>query len=110
MRVGEYRGPEKIQIVSGPLAEETVHYIAPPYSSLNVKMKQFLGWLNTNKEHPPLLKAGIAHLWFIHPFDDCNGRVGRAIIDYIMAVYYPRLMRLISFSKQFSHDRKGYYA
>lgn len=112
IRVGEYRGPEEMQIVSGPLGKETVHYIALPYSRLKMEMKQFLGWVKTNKEHPPLLKAGIAHLWFImiHPFDDGNGRVGRAIIDYIMAVHYPRLMQLISFSKQFSHDRKGYYA
>ncbi len=112
IRVGEYRGPEEMQIVSGPLGKETIHYIALPHSRLEVEMEQFLGWLNTNREHPPLLKAGIAHLWFImiHPFDDGNGRVGRAIIDHLMAVHYPRLMRLISFSKQFSHDRKGYYA
>ncbi len=101
-----------MQIVSGPLGKETVHYIALPHSRLEMEMEQFLRWVNTNKEHPPLLKAGIAHLWFImiHPFDDGNGRVGRAIIDSIMAVHYPRLMQLISFSKQFSHNRKGYYA
>ena len=111
IRVGEYRGPEEMQIVSGPLGKETIHYIALPYSKLKMEMEQFLGWVNTNREHPPLLKAGIAHLWFImiHPFDDGNGRIGRAIIDYIMAVHYPRLMQVISFSKQFSHDRKGYY-
>jgi Fic family protein len=112
IRVGQYRGPEEMQIVSGPLGKETVHYIAPPQSRLEMEMEQFLRWVNTSREHPPLLKAGIAHLWFImiHPFDDGNGRVGRAIIDYIMAVHYPRLMQLISFSKQFSRDRKGYYA
>jgi Fic family protein len=111
IRVGEYRGPEEMQIVSGPLGKETIHYIALPYSKLKMEMERFLGWVNTNREHPPLLKAGIAHLWFImiHPFDDGNGRIGRAIIDYIMAVHYPRLMQVISFSKQFSHDRKGYY-
>ncbi len=112
IRVGQYRGLEEMQIVSGPLGKETVHYIAPPHSRLELEMEQFLRWVNTNREHPPLLKAGIAHLWFImiHPFDDGNGRVGRAVIDYIMAVHHPRLMRLISFSKQFSQNRKGYYA
>ncbi len=112
IRVGEYRGPEEMQIVSGPLGKETVHYIALPNSRLHREMKQFLDWVNSTGEQPPLLKAGIAHLWFImiHPFDDGNGRVGRAIIDYIMAAQHPRLMQLISFSKQFSHDRKGYYA
>ncbi|MDD2464469.1 MAG: Fic family protein [Desulfobulbus sp.] len=111
-RVGQYRGLEEMQIVSGPVGKETVHYIAPPHSRLGMEMERFLRWINTTGEHPPLIKAGIAHLWFImiHPFDDGNGRVGRAIIDYIMAVQYPRLMQLVSFSKQFSHDRKGYYA
>ena len=111
-RVGQYRGLEEMQIVSGPLGKETVHYIAPPHSRLDIEMERFLRWVNTTGEHPPLIKAGIAHLWFImiHPFDDGNGRVGRALIDYIMAAQYPRLMQLVSFSKQFSHDRKGYYA
>jgi Fic family protein len=112
IRVGQYRGLEEMQIVSGPVGKETVHYIAPPHSRLDIEMERFLRWVNTIGEHPPLIKAGIAHLWFImiHPFDDGNGRVGRAIIDYIMAAQYPRLMKLVSFSKQFSHDRKGYYA
>ena len=112
IRVGQYRGLEEMQIVSGPMGKETVHYIAPPHSRLGMEMERFLRWVNTTGEHPPLIKAGIAHLWFImiHPFDDGNGRVGRAIIDYIMAEQYPRLMKLVSFSKQFSHDRKGYYA
>lgn len=112
IRVGQCRGIEEMQIVSGPVGKETVHYIAPPHSRLGMEMERFLHWANTTGEHPPLIKAGIAHLWFImiHPFDDGNGRVGRAIIDYIMAARYPRLMQLVSFSKQFSHDRKGYYA
>ncbi|MDD2468834.1 MAG: Fic family protein [Desulfobulbus sp.] len=112
IRVGQYRGLEEMQIVSGPVGKETVHYIASPHSRLDIEMERFLRWVNTTGEHPPLIKAGIAHLWFImiHPFDDGNGRVGRAIIDYIMAAQYPRLMQLVSFSKQFSHDRKGYYA
>jgi Fic family protein len=111
IRVGKYRGKEEMQIVSGPLGRETIHYAAPPQDALQNEMKQFLDWVNTNEEQNPIIKAGIAHLWFImiHPFDDGNGRVGRAITDYIMSLNYPSLMQLISFSKHFSLDRKGYY-
>lgn len=112
IRVGKYRGDEEMQIVSGPVGKETIHYIAPPQNELNNEMGVFLNWANTNDDQNPLLKAGIAHLWFImiHPFDDGNGRVGRAITDYLMSLNYPALMQLISFSKHFSKDRKGYYA
>ncbi|MCP3888623.1 MAG: Fic family protein [Desulfobulbaceae bacterium] len=111
IRVGKYRGDEEMQIVSGPIGKETVHYIAPPQDEVEKEMDIFLKWINTNDEHSPLLKAGIAHLWFImiHPFDDGNGRVGRAITDFIMSINYPSLMQVISFSKHFSLDRKGYY-
>ncbi len=111
IRVGKYRGDEEMQIVSGPVGKETIHYIAPPQNELNNEMGVFLNWANTNDDQNPLLKAGIAHLWFImiHPFDDGNGRVGRAITDYLMSLNYPALMQLISFSKHFSKDRKGYY-
>ena len=112
IRVGKYRGDEEMQIVSGPVGKETVHYVAPPQDELETEMDVFLKWVNSNEEHSPLIKAGIAHLWFImiHPFDDGNGRVGRAITDYIMSINYPSLMQVISFSKHFSLDRKGYYA
>ena len=77
-----------------------------------MEREQFLEWVNSNKEYPPLIKAEIAHLWFImiHPCKDGNVRVRRAISDYIMAGNYPGLMQVVSFSKQFSRDRKGYYA
>ncbi|MBM9513602.1 Fic family protein [Desulfogranum marinum] len=112
IRVAKYRGAEEMQIVSGPIGRETIHYIAPPQSQIQAEMDVFLNWVNTNDDHNPLLKAGIAHLWFIliHPFDDGNGRVGRAITDYIMSKNYPTLMQVISFSKHFSLDRKGYFA
>jgi Fic family protein len=111
IRVGKYRGKEEMQIVSGPVGRETIHYVAPPKNALKNELKQFLDWVNTNEELNPLIKAGIAHLWFImiHPFDDGNGRVGRAITDYIMSTNYSSLMQVISFSKHFSLDRKGYY-
>lgn len=112
IRIGKYRGDEEMQIVSGPIGRETIHYVAPPQNVLKREMSRFLDWVNTNDEHSPLLKAGISHLCFImiHPFDDGNGRVGRAITDYILAVKYPALMQVVSFSKHFSLDKKGYYA
>jgi Fic family protein len=111
IRVGQYRGDEEMQIVSGPVGRETVHYVAPPHDAVENEMDALLKWVNTNEQHSPLVKAGIAHLWFImiHPFDDGNGRVGRAITDYIMSVNSPALMQVISFSKHFSLDRQGYY-
>ncbi len=111
IRVGKYRGAEEMQIVSGPVGKETIHYIAPPHDRLEHEMDMFLNWINSESEYHPLIKAGIAHLWFImiHPFDDGNGRVCRAITDHIMSMNYPSVMQLISFSKHFSLDRKGYY-
>jgi len=111
IQVGQYRGEEEMQIVSGPLGRETVHYIAPPKKILSKEMEQFLDWVNSSNEQDPLIKAGITHLWFImiHPFDDGNGRIGRAIIDRQLTGSYPAVMQLASFSKQISLDRKGYY-
>jgi Fic family protein len=111
IRVAKYRGKEDMQIVSGALGRETIHYIAPPQTRLSKEMDQFLHWVNSNNEQEPLLKAGIAHLWFImiHPFDDGNGRIGRAITDYQLAGNYPAVMQLVSFSKHISIDRKNYY-
>jgi len=111
IRVGRYRGKEEMQIVSGPFGRETVHYVAPPQKKLSKEMAQFLHWVNSNNEQEPLLKAGIAHLWFImiHPFDDGNGRVGRAVTDYQLAGNYPAVMQLVSFSKHISMDIKSYY-
>ncbi len=111
IHVARYRGKEEMQIVSGPLGREKIHYIAPPQKILSKEMNQFLHWVNGNNEQSPLLKAGIAHLWFImiHPFDDGNGRIGRAVTDYQLAGDYPAVMQLVSFSKHISIDRKNYY-
>ena len=112
IRVARYRGNEEMQIVSGAIGHETVHYVAPPKTELDREMTRFLNWLNTENRPDPLLKAGIAHLWFImiHPFDDGNGRIGRAVTDYLLARSYPSLMELVSFSKYIGLDRKGYYS
>lgn len=111
IHIGGYRGPEEMRIVSGPLHREHVHYIAPPSERLDHEMSQFLYFVNQANDSDPILKAGIAHLWFImiHPFDDGNGRVGRAITDSLLARNFPLLMQVISFSKQVSLDKKDYY-
>lgn len=111
IQVGCYRGNEPMQIVSGPIGKEKVHYLAPPRSQLEDEMSQFLSWVNAINETDPILKAGIAHLWLImiHPFDDGNGRVSRAVTDYLLAKNFPWLMQIISFSKHISLDKTGYY-
>ena len=111
INVGHYRGHEEMQIVSGPVEKEMVHYIAPPRNKLEDDMKSLLSFVNKTVQTDPLLKAGIVHLWFImvHPFDDGNGRIARALNDYVLSGNYPHLMQIVSVSKQISYDRKGYY-
>lgn len=112
IRTGCFRGEEEMQIVSGPVNGEKVHYIAPPGNSVDDEMNRFLSWVNTDTNDDMLIKAAIAHLWFImiHPFDDGNGRIGRAITDYLLSRNSPLLMQIISFSKHVSLDKKGYYS
>jgi Fic family protein len=112
IRVGELRGNAPMQIVSGPHGHRRVHYEAPPRGKLEREMKLFLAWFNA----PPrgldgLLRAGIAHAWFeiIHPFEDGNGRVGRALLDRAMAQDEGRPSRLYSLSARFMAVRDEYY-
>lgn len=91
--VGAYRrDPEPMQIVSGPLHRRRVHFEAPHFSRVPDEMKQFLHWVTTTAPAgsmplPPLTRAGIGHIWFesIHPFEDGNGRIGRAIMEIMLA-------------------------
>ena len=112
VRVGQLRGNHPMQIVSGPIGRERVHYEAPPRNRLGGEMKTFLGWFNT----PPngldgLLRAGLAHAWFelVHPFEDGNGRVGRALLDRALAQDERRASRLYSVSARFEAVRDDYY-
>jgi Fic family protein len=112
IRVGRLRGDAPMQIVSGPIGRERVHYEAPPRDRLHPEMAALLKWFNK----PPkgldgLLRAGLAHAWFelIHPFEDGNGRVGRALLDRALARDEGRSIRLYSMSARFEAVRDEYY-
>jgi Fic family protein len=111
--VGAWRtdksGP--MQVVSGPMGKEKVHYEAPAAARLNREMKKFLDWFNKDDGMDLVLKAGVAHLWFatIHPFDDGNGRIARAIADMMLARSDQSPQRFYSMSAQIRQERKAYY-
>lgn len=113
IRVGAWRddatGP--MQVVSGPIGRQRVHFQAPPAERLEEEMARFLSWVEEDTETPPLLRAGIAHLWFVtlHPFDDGNGRIARAIGDLLLARADGSSKRFYSLSDQIQRERKGYY-
>jgi Fic family protein len=113
IRAGSWRdestGP--MEIVSGPAGKERVHYQAPPAPRLNAEMRAFLEWFNTQGGIDPVLKAGLAHLWFvtIHPFEDGNGRIARAIADMALARSENSSQRFYSMSAQIRQERNAYY-
>lgn len=119
IRVGAYRDhADPMQIVSGLLGREVVHYTAPPSSQMDTQMEAFLAWFESTrpgrKQATPtdgIARAAIAHLWFesIHPFEDGNGRIGRAIIDLALAQDAGATQRLVSLSHQLLAQRRGYY-
>src|SRR4051812_49005390 len=100
-----------MQVVSGDYGREKVHYQAPPARRLDADMKSFLDWFNTGDKTDPLIKAALAHLWFvtIHPFDDGNGRIARAIADMSLARSEDSSQRFYSMSAQIRLERKAYY-
>ena len=103
------RGP--MQVVSGPLGRERVHFEAPDAARLDAEMKYFLDWFNRPAEIDLVLKAGIVHLWFvtIHPFEDGNGRIARAITDMQLARADGSAGRFYSMSVQIRKERNAYY-
>ena len=111
--VGAWRddrtGP--MQVVSGPVGRERVHYEAPSADRLAREMGTFVDWFNHEVSLDPVLKAGVAHLWFvtIHPFDDGNGRIARAIADMALARSERSVQRFYSMSAQIRAEREGYY-
>jgi len=100
-----------MQVVSGAMGKEKVHYEAPDTKRLNKEMTLFLKWFNAQSELDPVLKSGVAHLWFvtIHPFDDGNGRIARAIADMQLTRGDKDAQRYYSMSAQIRIERKGYY-
>ena len=114
IRVGAWRdasaGP--MQVVSGPVGREKVHYEAPPADRVPAEMASFLDWFARPGDSDPLLIAGLAHLWFvtIHPFEDGNGRMARAIADMALARSEQTGQRFYSMSAQIRRERKDYYA
>jgi len=111
--VGNWRddstGP--MQVVSGAMGKEKVHYQAPPATIIDKEMTVFLDWFNNKKDIDLVLKASIAHLWFVtlHPFEDGNGRIARAITDMLLACSDGLPQRFYSMSTQIQKDRKSYY-
>ncbi|GJL83140.1 MAG: cell division protein Fic [marine bacterium B5-7] len=100
-----------MQVVSGPIGREQVHYEAPPAKRLPDEMAKFLQWFEQPGDMDPLLIAGLAHLWFvtIHPFDDGNGRIARAIADMALARTEKTGQRFYSMSAQIRSEHKDYY-
>ena len=100
-----------MQVVSGPMGRQKVHFEAPPTERLEIETARFLSWLNGDTGEPSLLKAGLGHLWFVtlHPFDDGNGRIARAIGDLLLARADGRSQRFYSLSAQIQRERKAYY-
>lgn len=111
--VGGWRTVEAgpMQVVSGPIGKEKVHFEAPTATRLEKEMKAFLAWLATEENTDPVIKAGIAHLWFvtIHAFEDGNGRIARAIGDMVLARADGTPDRFYSLSSQIEAERKQYY-
>jgi Fic family protein len=111
--VGAWRDDKTapMQVVSGPVGRERVHFEAPAAERLEDEMRQFLEWFNTDGSAEPVLKAALAHLWFvtIHPFDDGNGRIARAIADMSLARSEGSPQRFYSMSAQIREERGEYY-
>jgi len=110
IEAGRYRTGE-MQVVSGTMGKEKVHYKAVKPELVKTEMDKFLDWFNNENSLDPVLKAAIAHFWFIiiHPFDDGNGRIGRAITDMLLACAEGNGERFYSMSGQISAERKLYY-
>jgi len=108
--VGKYR-KEEMQVVSGAMGKEKIHYQAPPAEQVKQEMDNFIEWFNKDTKLDYVVKSAIAHFWFIiiHPFDDGNGRIARAISDLLLARSDGSSQRFYSLSNQILTERKTYY-
>jgi Fic family protein len=113
IRVGAWRddatGP--MQVISGQGLRQRVHFEAPPAAQLPVEAKRFFTWVNAVTPEPALIKAGLGHLWLVtlHPFEDGNGRIARAVGDLLLARAEGSSQRFYSLSAQIQRERKDYY-
>jgi Fic family protein len=113
IKVAAWRDDSKgpMLVVSGPVGHEHVHYQAPAAARLDAEMAAFLDWFNGENESDWVVKAALAHLWFVavHPFEDGNGRIARAIADMALARSEQSLQRFYSMSAQIRQEREAYY-
>ena len=111
INVGKYR-IDPMEVVSGTLGREKVHYRAPEADAVPSEMKQFLDWFNADSTPKDYVKSAVAHFWFvsIHPFDDGNGRISRAIADMALSQADDSSLRFFSISRQINKDKRKYNA
>lgn len=112
IRVGRWRGKEPMRVVSGPIGKEKIHFEAPPGEAVDDEMRHFLDWWKESRNGMDgILRAGLAHLYFvtIHPFEDGNGRIARALTDMALAQDEKLKVRYYSLSSQIMKERKKYY-
>lgn len=110
VRLGEFRDYDDMQIVSGPIGKEKVHFVGLPHKRINEDMNFLLNYINTSRDNI-YIKSAIAHLWFVtvHPYDDGNGRIARTISDYIVSNSFGLEYKYFSISTAIAKDRKNYY-
>jgi Fic family protein len=114
IETGRYRSHDQpMKIVSGPAGQESVHYAAPPSAAVRAEMNNFQQWFNRTRKSPldGIIRAGLSHVWFesIHPFEDGNGRVGRAIVDLALAQHVRKATRLHGVSTELRRRQNEYY-
>jgi len=110
INVASFRTHDDMEVISGAIGHEKVHYLAVPQKSIERDMLKLLEWCNGSDENI-YIKSALAHLWFvaIHPYDDGNGRIARAITDYLLSSFSKTTFKFYSFSTAVNSDRKGYY-
>ncbi|QSZ42351.1 DUF4172 domain-containing protein [Sulfurimonas aquatica] len=110
VKLGEFRDYDDMQIVSGPIGKEKVHYVGLPHGRISEDIKSFIEYINNSKDDM-YIKSAVAHLWFvtIHPYDDGNGRIARIISDYIVSQSFGLEYKYFSISTAIASDRKNYY-
>jgi Fic family protein len=112
IRIGMLRGDEPMQVISGGIGRERLHFLAPPRAELAAQLEHFLLWFNSASGNVDgLVRAGLAHLWFVtlHPYEDGNGRLARALTDMALSQDEGMTMRLFSLSAQILRERDAYY-